>query len=122
VFRITDQSSAATVPDLGMIVLKDFGLDWLQKTKSSKVFRAIYPVTNGCRYWVTHMDKVELPEEIEIFTGEPFIFDEEVIIRYECTFDEGTLIKGAQLKGTAWATIYGRPEMKFTYSSTITIK
>jgi len=119
-FRITDQSTAAKVPDGALIVLKDFGLDWTTKAKKAKVFTDIE--ATGCTFWVVSKEKVDLDVPEQIIPGVPYIFDEEIIIEYECTFADKVLVKGASLKGTAWATIYGRPDMRFTYSSTVIVQ
>jgi len=119
-FRITDQSTAAKVPDGALIVLKDFGLDWTTKAKKAKVYTDIE--ATGCTFWVVSKEGVALDVPEQIIPGVPYIFDEEIIIEYECTFADKVLVKGASLKGTAWATIYGRPEMTFTYSSTTIVQ
>jgi uncharacterized repeat protein (TIGR01451 family) len=119
-FRITDQSTAAKVPDGALIVLKDFGLDWTTKAKKAKVYTDIE--ATGCTFWVVSKEGLVLDVPEQIIPGVPYIFDEEIIIEYECTFADKVLVKGASLKGTAWATIYGRPEMTFTYSSTTIVQ
>ena len=121
-FRITDQSTAAKVPDGALIVLKDFGLDWATKAKKDKAFSTVDISKYSCTFWVVSKEGVALNVPEQIIPGVPYIFDEEIIIEYTCTFADKVLVKGASLKGTAWATIYGRPDMRFTYSNTAIVQ
>jgi hypothetical protein len=117
-FAITEQGTNATTPDGFVAVLKDYRVTWQQKgTGKNSKFAPVVP-SGGCTYSVVSID---IPLPAGWVPGDPIVFDENVTIGYTCTFGSTQLIKGGTLKGTAEATIYGRPEMLFTYSSTASI-
>jgi hypothetical protein len=118
-FNITDQSEGGNNPDGFLIALIDYGVRWQQKGSGKNAkFTAVVP-SGGCTYTLISKDGVTY--NTPLAAGEDIIFDESVTIGYQCTFGSSQLTKGGTLRGTAFASIFGRPGMEYTFSNTATI-
>jgi hypothetical protein len=120
-FNVTDESTGSKQPDGFMVAMEVYGVRWEQKTPAKK--SSFTPVTpnGGCSYTIVSRDGVVYSPPLALAAGEDVIFDESVNIGYSCTFGATQLAKGGTLRGTAYASIFGRPGREFTYSSTASI-
>jgi uncharacterized repeat protein (TIGR01451 family) len=117
-FNITDESEGGNQPDGFLIALTNYGVRWEQRTSKPTASWAPVNPTNGCTYTIVSVDKQQVAGWQ---SGDPIIFDESVTIGYTCSFGSSQLIKGGVLRGTAYAEIFNRTGMVFTYSSTKSI-
>ena len=111
-FKITDESEGGNRPDGFLIALTDYGVRWEQKGAS---FAPVVPT--GCTYTIVSVDYDQSPGWA---SGDDIIFDESVTIGYTCTFGSTQLTPRGTLRGTAYASIFGRDHV-FTFSNTASI-
>jgi hypothetical protein len=116
VFNITDESESGTEPDGFAILLTEYGVRWEFKGTGRKAtFRPVDGAT--CTYHVQAIDGVS-GEPAGYTSGDPIIFDETVDISYSCTFNPQLPAHGT-LRGTAFASIFGRPARQFTFINSV---
>jgi uncharacterized repeat protein (TIGR01451 family) len=115
-FLITDESEGGNQPDGFLIALTSYGTRWATKTAKTS-FSSVAP-SGGCTYSILSVDTTQAPGWT---SGDTIIFDESVTIGYSCTFTASQLPRGGTLRGTAFAGIFNRTGMEFTYTSTASI-
>jgi hypothetical protein len=117
-FNITDESQGGNNPDGFLIALIDYGVRWAQKGSGNNAQFAPVVPSGGCTYTLKSKDGVTY--NTALAPGEDIIFDETVTIGYTCTFGSSQLTRRGTLRGTAFASIFGRA-MEFTFTNTATI-
>ena len=117
-FVITDESEGGNTPDGFLIALTEYGVRWAQKgTAKNAGFVTINPAGYSCTYTIVSVDR---PQAAGWQSGDDIIFDESVTIGYTCTFTTPLISRGT-LRGTAFASVFNRPGMEFTFTNTATI-
>jgi|GEM_PF-1830568 len=104
-FIITDESEKTSKADGFMVAIEDYRIDWFLKEKRNE--EPLDHLIHDFEFYILEKDGFVLGTPYRLAPGEDVIFDEQVTFAYSYVFKE-EIPKGATLKGTVWANIFGR--------------
>lgn len=116
-FSITDESEKTSKPDGFMVAIEDYGIDWFLKDKRNE--DPLDHLILEYEFMILEKDGVVYGTPQLLAPGEDVIFDEHVTFGYSFRFSE-EIPKDNTLKGTIWATIFGRLK-EYEYTTTYTV-